>query len=383
MENILNYLDWRGDLPFSRDPVNEVDLLIFSVLSYAAMDDLFGSDREVSLPEMTQRYVDAEIDQSKLVYDPKPAMLKAAETERYRNVLIKRYVNRIDANKEVQFSACTFQVGSRTSVIAFRGTDNTIVGWREDFNFSARLETPSQGLAVRYLNQSDDENLYLCGHSKGGNLAMYAAAFCHPEVKSRIVSVTSFDGPGFQPEILEQECYKEIIPRAYLYLPDSSFFGLMMHQNAKRRIIRSSEFGFSQHNPYSWRVKGNILERTGNLSVMSKYLDEVLDTWLARVSIAERENFIQTVFNAIESTGATTFKEMQKRKLETLNAIVKAFQNTGSEEIRTMLDTLVKLASTSGNVFLDDIRSFLGFRRDRSTPEEEKKDEKTEEAKEE
>ena len=373
MANCLDYLEWRGDLPFARDPINEVDLLIFSVLAYTAMDTLFGKDRQLTIPELTQRYVDAGIDQSSLPYNPKPLLLRAAECPRYANVLVSRYVNRVDDTTHLQFSACTFQTGSKASVIAFRGTDNTVVGWHEDFNFSINQETPAQRMAVLYLNQSIAEEIYVCGHSKGGNLAMYASSFVHDYVQKRIVRVTSFDGPGFQPEIMKEEGYQKILDRAFLILPESSVFGLLMNQMAARTIIRSTDIGISQHNPYTWKLKGNHFEKTNRLSAFSNYIDEVVDKWLESVSIEERKKFIDTVFTAIESTGVSTFQEMKKKKLETANAIFKALQKTDSEEVRMMADTLVKLASTGGNVIISDVMNFFGINRDKDEKKEDNK----------
>ena len=373
MANCLDYLEWRGDLPFARDPINEVDLLIFSVLAYTAMDTLFGKDRQLTIPELTQRYVDAGIDQSSLPYNPKPLLLRAAECPRYANVLVSRYVNRVDDTTHLQFSACTFQTGSKTSVIAFRGTDNTVVGWHEDFNFSINQETPAQRMAVLYLNQSIAEEIYVCGHSKGGNLAMYASSFVHDYVQKRIVMVTSFDGPGFQPEIMKEEGYQKILDRAFLILPESSVFGLLMNQMAARTIIRSTDIGIGQHNPYTWKLKGNHFEKTNRLSAFSNYIDEVVDKWLESVSIEERKKFIDTVFTAIESTGVSTFQEMKKKKLETANAIFKALQKTDSEEVRMMADTLVKLASTGGNVIISDVMNFFGINRDKDEKKEDNK----------
>lgn len=375
MTSFLTYLDWRGDLPFSRDPVNEIDLLIFSELAYADMDDLFGKDQTLTLPDMVQRYLDAGIDQSSLIYDPKALMLKASECERYRNVLITGYVNHVDGATKTQFCATTFKIGSRDAVVAFRGTDNTVIGWREDFNFASERETFSQALAVGYLDRCDSQNIWVCGHSKGGNLAMYAAAFCSPAAREKIISISSFDGPGFLKEVLETENYNSILPRATLYLPDTSFFGLIMNQKAQRVIVRSSEMGFLQHNPYSWKVKQNHFERTNRLNPLSKYLDEVIDTWLEGISIEERRNFIDTIFNAIESTGISTFNEMQKRKFETLNAIIKALQKSDSAEIKGLLEILGKLAGTSGNVLLNDVKNFFGFGKDKNETEASENDE--------
>ncbi|MBE6130048.1 MAG: DUF2974 domain-containing protein [Erysipelotrichaceae bacterium] len=372
MANFLTYLDWRGDLLFSRDPVNEIDLMIFAEISYADMDELFGDDRELTLADMTQRYVDAGINQSNLVYDPKPLLLKAAECARYRNVLICRYFNHIDAEADTQFSACTFRLNNRETVVAYRGTDNTVVGWREDFNFSYELETISQSLAVQYLNHTGGDRIWVCGHSKGGNLAMYAGSFCTPEIKAKIVNVSSFDGPGFLPEVLEEDGYNEIMPKAKLYLPDSSFFGLIMNQKAERTIVRSSEMGFNQHNPYSWKVRQNHFEKTNHLSVFSTYLDEVMDSWISQLSREERKNFIDNIFNAIEATGINTFNEMSKRKFETMNAIIKALSKTDSSEVKGMVDILGKLAGTGGSVLITDVKNFLGLNRDK---EEKKTDE--------
>ena len=185
--------------------------------------------------------------------------------------------------------------------------------------------------------------------------------------------VTSFDGPGFQPEIMKEEGYQKILDRAFLILPESSVFGLLMNQMAARTIIRSTDIGIGQHNPYTWKLKGNHFEKTNRLSAFSNYIDEVVDKWLESVSIEERKKFIDTVFTAIESTGVSTFQEMKKKKLETANAIFKALQKTDSEEVRMMADTLVKLASTGGNVIISDVMNFFGINRDKDEKKEDNK----------
>ena len=145
-----------------------------------------------------------------------------------------------------------------------------------------------------------------------------------------------------------------------------------MNQKAERTIVRSSEMGFNQHNPYSWKVKQNHFEKTNHLSAFSTYLDEVMDSWISQLSREERKNFIDNVFNAIEATGINTFNEMSKRKFETMNAIIKALSKTDSSEVKGMVDILGKLAGTGGSVLITDVKNFLGLNRDK---EEKKTDE--------
>ena len=201
MANILDYLTWRGDLRFHERPFNEVDNLIFSELAYADWGGIVPEDgTRVPLAEACQHYVNDGRDQSYLANDPRPLAEALLQSERFRDVEMSRYVSKTDTEQQLQFAAVTFHLEDGSLYVAFRGTDNSIVGWREDFNMSFLSHTPGQAEAAAYLDRAAAENdgpILVGGHSKGGNFAVYAAAFCESTPPERIRRVYSNDGPGF------------------------------------------------------------------------------------------------------------------------------------------------------------------------------------------
>ena len=373
MANILDYIDWRGDIPFARDPINAVDLLIFSVISYADMDSLFHGESVLTLPELAGRYLSAGIDQSALAYDPKPVLMKTSESVRFGNVLVGGYVNRLDKETETQFSAVIFQISRDTSIVAFRGTDNTITGWREDFNASYQ-KTHSQDLAMRYLNQIQDETLYVCGHSKGGNLAIYASSFCNKDVQDRIVSAVSFDGPGFMDETVSAPGYERILSRTMLYLPECTVIGLLMNQLSERFLVESTETLMMQHNPYSWKVMGCEFVKAKELSAFSQYVEEIMDGWIKDTTTEEKKQFVNTLFTALEANGAETFQELSSSKLNTVASVLKYLRGSDIKDLKGLGDTLAKLAGNTSNVLLSPVKNYVNQKLSQDITENEEQD---------
>ncbi len=270
MNTIIDYLDWRGDLSFNQDPLNEVDNLIFSVLSYSDFSGVVpGLDKpgSVTLQEAADRIGPAPhevtTNLTRSFFAALPLLLeKCAQTERFANLQLSHYIDRIDFAKAEQFSAVVFSLDEQLHFIAFSGTDDTLAGWKEDLEMSFREAVPAQRDATRYAqavmaNLSGD--FYLGGHSKGGNLAVYAAAHLTPEDQQRIIAVYNNDGPGFLANIIEKEGYQRIIHKVTTFIPQSSVAGILLEHEEKFQIIRSNETGLMQHNAFSWEVLGSIL----------------------------------------------------------------------------------------------------------------------------
>ena len=209
MANILEYLDWRGDLTLSERPFNEVDNLILAEICYLDFSGFVPAGfqtQQVTLQAAASAYFAAhpETNMGVLVPDQIPVLVEhAAKTARFGDIRLLGYVNRIDEETQTQFSALTMLLPDGSAYVAFRGTDDTIVGWKEDFNMAFTPEIPAQKYAAEYLRQVSGtlpfRPLLVGGHSKGGNLAVYASVFCGQEVQKRILAVYNNDGPGFCP----------------------------------------------------------------------------------------------------------------------------------------------------------------------------------------
>lgn len=213
MANILEYIIWRGDLTFKQSELNEVDSLILSRFSYFPLDGLFFDDKKITIKEAYDRLLSIGIDDKKILQiEDKDLFPALANSKRFGELYITNYINKIDKEEEKQFSAVTIILPDNTIYISYRGTDNTLVGWKEDFNLSFDVDVPSQYDAVAYLEKTTrktKKKIRLGGHSKGGNLAVYAAIFCDDKTKNQILEVYNHDGPGMSSNVIEKKEYKK------------------------------------------------------------------------------------------------------------------------------------------------------------------------------
>lgn len=347
--NMLDYFDWRGDLTFDQSAFNEVDNLIFSTLVYLKMDGLVSEDdrQSLTLEALYQRYLEAGYDQSFLSNDPLPLLQKAAASPRFRDVSARWFVNKLDPARQLQFAAATYLLPDGQAVVAFRGTDNTLVGWHEDCNFSFLTETPGQNEAVGYLNRvaaKTDGKLIVVGHSKGGNFAIYGAAFCDAAVsRDRIERVYSNDGPGFNSAIAEAAEYLAVLDKTVKIIPDSSLVGILLDSKVRRRVIRSDAKGLMQHNPYTWCVRGAAFESADERASSSLVMDDTLSEWIGSLSAGDKQILVNAIFEALEATGAQTLREISENKWDSYSAILKAVMQIDSDSKSDIKEMLKKL----------------------------------------
>lgn len=353
MPNILDYLDWRGDLEFQRDPLNEVDNLVFSVLSYmdfaGAVPTLeeAGSislaDAAETLKQMPEQ-ITAPI--TSTFFSRLPVLLeKCAGSARYRDVRLSHYVNRVSFDEAEQFSALVFSTDDTTHFVAFSGTDDTLVGWKEDLEMSFRDVVPAQRSAVEYLELVMSHLpgvFYLGGHSKGGNLAVFAGANISSEMQPSILLMYNNDGPGFQRAVIESPGYQRVANKILTFLPKSSVVGMLLNQSGHYHVVDSDETGFMQHNAFSWEVIGRTFVYQEGLSTASLKFNSALREWLDTVSLEEREDFVTVLFTILEATGARTLKDFTQDKLTNAKAMIATFKQLEPETqglMKSLLET--------------------------------------------
>ena len=308
---MLDYIAWRGDILFSQLGMNEVDGLILSTLSYMDFGGVVTEDLQVVVPlETAARVVlDSPDPRSRCRHEKDLALLRAAaESDRFGQMGMTFYRSVFDAAEETQFAAVTFLPDDGTAVLVFRGTDNTLVGWKEDFNMSFQRSIPAQRLAQEYVQRfaaAYPGRMHLAGHSKGGNLAVYAGAKCGQLVQHRVVDVFNFDGPGFGGWMLEEPGYQQIVPRIRTFLPQFSVFGMMLERMENYRVIMSNAVGLLQHEPYTWQVLGRGFVPGNELTESSLLLDRTLSTWLEGLSNEERSEFFDGLFSLLMQENAS------------------------------------------------------------------------------
>ena len=358
MANIMDYLDWRGDLTFDQSPFNEVDNLLLSQLVYV---DLAGivpgpeSKEKIRIAEASRIFF-ATHDEQKImekVSMTKTAMYvlqKMAESERYKDAMLGGYVRDISVQEQSQFSVVCVYLGDKSLFVAFSGTDDTIVGWRENFNMGYLEATPGQRKAVEYLNNMvgiGQWRVRVGGHSKGGNLAVYAAVHCRPIIKKKIISVYSNDGPGFSQEMVDSEAYQEMIPKIRTIIPESSVVGLLLEHEEEVHVVKSSNVGVGQHDAMSWEVLGTHFVYTDKVAEQSIFIDETMKTWLLELDATQREIIVGAVFEILDELNIQTVDDFTHLKLADLQEANKLRKNL-PPETQELLSHAVKLLFKTG-----------------------------------
>lgn len=360
MGSLHDYLDWRGDLTFREAPLNEVDSLIFSMLSYLDFQGIVpAAHNEGSVPikAAANTFFARHPDLKKLsmgILIPKDIttlLRKLKDTRRFRNVEMRGFVNVIDLEKETQFSAITFLPGNGTAIVTYRGTDDTLVGWKEDMNLCVLPVIPAQLSAVEYLQnaaEAYDGELMLTGHSKGGNLAVYAAVHSSRDIRQRITQVFSNDGPGFGHSILDDPVYLEMRPVIRSLVPQASIVGMLLEHDENYTVVKSRQkSGFLQHNGLSWEVLGNSFIHLSEVSADSRRIDKNVNQWIRDMTPEQREEFIEAVYQLFSVEGVTTLTDLVAVRNRWLSHS-KNLDPKVYETIQKMLSTLISATSKPG-----------------------------------
>ena len=336
IHTVFDYIHWRGDLSFAQDPFNEVDSVVLSMICFLDFETIVPASGEHgyvtlidAMAKLPRKYEGEHRLGAILPEDILNMAHAAAEAPRYRDTKLFAFENTIDEEKEMQFAALTFRLSDDTLFVAYRGTDDTIVGWKEDFNMTFMNCIPAQERAAAYLNQIAGQHTGLIrtgGHSKGGNLAIWAAVHSNAAVRSRILRAYSNDGPGFTREMLESDAYLSIRDRCITFVPQSSLVGMLMEHDENYQIIYSAKNGLMQHDPYSWAVDRNHYEYLDSRSAFGEHSDAAIRMWLDSMTYEERRALIDDLFEVLESTGAKTLTELSQTK-----GIIKSVRKTLAE----------------------------------------------------
>ena len=277
-------------------------------------------------------------------------MKKMAKTRRFSNLRLRGYVNDINDEEQSQFSVMCVTFPDETLYVAFRGTDNTITGWREDFNMGYLSETPGQLKAVAYLNRmaADAETVMVGGHSKGGNFAVYASVRCRPDIQEKIVRVYSNDGPGFQKSMIESPEYQRMLPKIETILPESSIVGMLLEHQESYRVVRSSHSGIQQHDAMSWEILGNSFVYVEEVAAQSVLLDETMKAWLYQLDGEEREQIVDTIFGMLEAANIRTLEDFYRSKWKKVQELLRA-KSRLPEDRQKLFARALKLLWSEGN----------------------------------
>ena len=321
MDNITDYVRWVGGTGFEGRPFSRVDNIVLCQLSYLDLKDIPAINEDggvMTLREAVTELTNLGLSIRKMAPDDSErftALVKvAANSKRFGDLYISSFTDILNEEDSVQFSAMTFSPEKEGgwAFVAYRGTDSTIAGWKEDFMTSFTL-TSSQTMAEEYLRSSlkKFDSVLAGGHSKGGNLAVYAAAVLPDDLFARVEHIYSNDGPGFCPEVLSDDLIKRANPKTTRIIPEFSVVGsLFAPEIDDSYIIKSDKQMAEQHELCSWGIDhGDILISADGLDPLAERINRGIDKWIYSVDINERRRFINAFFDSMSEDGTQTIEE--------------------------------------------------------------------------
>ncbi len=364
MGKIRDYLLWRGDLHFSQDPFNDIDALIFALLSYLPFKGIvprIESNKDISLKAASFHYFSKDSNTEEETSNLTPSasetfdseleklLYQAANCPRFEEVRLSKYDDNTDFVVGRQFGAVTFTLDTpgHKKVVAFRGTNNSLIGWKEDFQLAYLEQTPAQKSAKIYLDHTIgifSNKIIVCGHSKGGNLALYAGLNVNSARQSKISKIINFDGPGFDFSVNDRASFLHNEDKVINYLPEESVVGMLLEPVGKRNIISSSARFMNQHNAFNWGVEQTnfIPEKLSNTAI---FIDQTIKTWLAEISLPEREIFIEALFDILGASEGAVILPAAQEKLKDINKVLVKYSNLDNKT-KSLLTQLFVLLTT-------------------------------------
>lgn len=351
MGNIMDYISWRGDLSLEQSQFNEVDNLILACFSYVNLDGIPAVTKQkgIGLKKLTEEFMklhtmkELEADKSFIRLAPF-MMMEMAKSVRFGKCVVRNYVNDIVTEAEQQFAAMEIVLEDGTSYVSFRGTDDTIIGWKEDFNLSTGV-VPAQKRAIEYLqkiSEHTDGMLRVGGHSKGGNLAIYGSVMCK-SAHEKILEIYSNDGPGFSREFQELPETKEMMPKIIRIIPEYSIIGTLLEHEKEPIIVASSSKGLLQHDGFSWEVQGPALVRRDSLNKTALRFIEILHKWIDGMDMEQKRLLIEDLFATLQASGYENLSEVQSGGLKSLAAMVKRVEKFAPESRGMMQELLTAI----------------------------------------
>lgn len=371
MPNVLHYIKDNQYDSFYDHPINELDILALSELSYLPFNNLVPNsfaEAGIRLDHLAQQFKEAYNDDfppfSMVTKNRLTLLYLLAEAKRFKYIKAFAFIDDYQAEQQKQFAAISFQLDRHTFVTCFRGTDDTIIGWKEDFHMTYMEEIPAQLSAHQYILQLMNNRNgihYIAGHSKGGNLALYAACQIDANLQDRIQAVYTFDAPGLHKKYLEGAPYHAIEERVYSIIPEHSIVGMMLETPNNTQVVHSNTFGFLQHISFSWEIEKRHFKLAPSVSEDSLQIDQTLKTWTATLTEQELEEFFDLLFGMFIEAGIERFSDITIDPLKKLRKIDSLRKKLSPKEA-DMIGTIVRLLfDTRFQIWLDGLEKSLSI----------------------
>ena len=353
--NIIEYVEKNGIYDFSQAPFGEVDSLVISQLSYLKFEGIVPGPSENKDGIVLSDIVKSEKYDS-IYHDERYREINSrffnalCKSIRFGRLILNNFLDVIDGSLDIQFSAMTVEDDKGFKYVVFRGTDDSLIGWKEDLNMTFKTPVPAQKYSVKYLEKVAsylEGDFIVGGHSKGGNLSVYAAMNCSDEVRDRIIRIYSHDGPGFITELLEDSCYDKIKDRIVKFVPKSAVVGLF--GNVEDYIVVDCEkMGVKQHNPYNWIIEGFEFKKTEHIGKISSMQAEAINNWSKEMTKEKWALLSDQIFGVFEKAGVTNLNDFNEDFWGTLSRVrlaTETIDNETKEQIKGILGMFMDCAT--------------------------------------
>lgn len=347
MSNIEDYLKWRGDLSFAASPICEVDIAIFSQLVFLHPEKVLHNKNKLSIEKYGELFYKKQYDKLGIgVMEPQDInglLSLCAKSERYKKCVIHGLFSKYSEKNQMQITAISIDIEEiDTRVIIFCGTGDTIIGWRENFNLIYKTPTPSQQLSVSYLDSMGKDysgNIIVCGHSKGGHLAIYSALNCPTSVQEKIVAVYNLDGPGITDKLSQTRDFEQIHDKITSIIPEGSIIGRLFEHSERLKIVCSNDIGLYQHDCFNWKVLGTEFVTAEKFSDESNGVHTLVNNILQTMSDEDRAQFVEALYEMLFQTNAKTLTDLLNKRRE----LITSYTNLNSEARNALTSIGIKL----------------------------------------
>lgn len=347
MGNLIDYIHTYGQFSFEERPFNEIDNLILSQLSYLKFDgivpNMFEKRNGIKLLDiLTHPKREAMFADERFEAVNRSLFESMVFSKRFQTMSLNHYINITDCKKESQFSAITFFFGNQIIYVAYRGTDETIVGWKEDFNMTFLSPVPAQEQGTNYLNQIGKKlkrPFYVGGHSKGGNVAVYASMKCKKEIQKKIKKIYNNDGPGFRKEVFDSNEFGTVKEKIVKIVPQSSLIGMLLQHQEEYQVVKSTgKGGIGQHNPFTWEIEEGEFVYVDDIDKNHKRVNEALNEWVSELNDQQMKIFVDTLYEVVSATDASTLIDLTDDWKDNAIKIVNAFKDVDGNTKKVLLE---------------------------------------------
>ena len=358
MSTIFDYLDWRGDLTFDQVPFNDIDAAILTRFCYEPFDGIVSESfrKKITVEAACNAMLNIPDLDTKVLYPKDDTRLIQAmvKSDRFRKCKMSGFINDIDLERQTQFSAVVFELDNEHNYfVAYRGTDNTLVGWKEDLNMGFEFPVPGQIAALEYFEEArvglKEGTFIVGGHSKGGNLSIYACAFASCNCQDSILAIYNFDGPGFTEDIYAREQFLAIEDKIHTYVPQFSVVGMILEHSEDYSVVSSSAVGIMQHELLTWDLTKDGFVCLDKIDKGSRFIDHTLKDWLSGLSMEERVKFVDTVYALLTAGDKKKVYQLGEKKIESVNALMKTYAGLEDNTKKALRDAFFKLIKSAGN----------------------------------